>query len=132
MLPSVFLVAISCHVSPETATVVRVDMIELNHYYDPDGKHIFDQVIIWEWVPREDSHRVLWWRIYRGSGIRKCGPCGAEYVEHCEGGIIKYKAIVYRETWTQRDPEMEDRDRAPGRIRPEPVRWRGHKSVLSR
>ena len=94
----------------------RFHLIELNHYFCENGKHVFDQLIFLDfnehesrfdchaWVfakqdsqrPRYDYARRLWscnWR--DGDGMR-----------HVYGAS-------FRESWTQYDPECEQRKEFP-------------------
>lgn len=96
-----------------TAQVERVDLIEINHVCRFDGKH-FHQVILWDW--HTDGYHVLSWR--------SC--CEDECVSRSGNGwLIPWRhgrfieATHRRETWTVRDPEVEDRKRWPERFRRE-------------
>ena len=47
-----------------------VDLIEVNHFYDENGKRVFDQLIFWDWKPAEAAHRVRAWRERHGERVR--------------------------------------------------------------
>ena len=39
----------------------RVDLIELNHFYDDLGRNMYDQVIFYEWSPDYRRYHVIAW-----------------------------------------------------------------------
>ena len=50
--------------------VDTVDVIEVNHFYAENGRHVFDQVIYWEWIGRESRYHVRGWRMLKGDRQR--------------------------------------------------------------
>src|SRR4051812_20686862 len=93
-----------------------VDLIELNHFYDEHGKLVFDQVIFYDWSWIENRYNVRAWRLVKNpnqlpqqdlenGGYRAFWQDG-EYMRY-----ISSKEI--RETWTQYDPELIEREYLP-------------------
>ena len=104
--------------------VVResVDLIELNHFYDEHGRLVFDQVIFYDWFAPEARYNVRAWRLVKnpaqlpqrdwtGGGFSALWQDG-EQIRH-----IYSKSI--RETWTQYDPELVEREYLPKEKRKE-------------
>ena len=95
----------------ETAVYDKVDVIELNHFYDDQGHLIWDQVIFWEWEGNE--YRVISWRLAKSLyQIPTYNySIGLWQTVWMDGEIIRcVYAGYYRETWTQYDPELYDRE----------------------
>jgi len=107
--------------SPQ-ATVVQdqFDLIEVNHYYDSQGRLVFDQVIFYEWSHSDDRFQVAAWRLMKSSGQfpQKCWH-DESYVSQWRDGetLRRVKAHAVRETWTQYDPELLERDYLPREYR---------------
>jgi hypothetical protein len=100
----------------------KVDLIELNHFYDDNGALVFDQVIFWDWHPfvpgREGGEFVV--RAWRLSKLERPMATvrdwrrGGYTLIFLDGGVIrKIRAPSFRETWTQYDPEMQNRKMWP-------------------
>jgi len=112
----------------------QVDVIEVNHFCDAEAKLVFDQVIFWRWNPWESHYRVVAFRILkdvRGKSDKpdddsrlppwigghaspdKRWDRGGQWVSHWWDELDKVYRMVtapsFRETWTQYDPEVEDR-----------------------
>ena len=54
----------------------RVDLIELNHFYDDSGRHSYDQIIFYEWAPAPhlpDDTRL--WALLQQVGGGTWGGC---------------------------------------------------------
>jgi len=92
-----------------------VDRIELNHYYDENGKVVFNQLIFYEW--NHDRFDVLEYRILKfddlSAGIKnfKLLPNGIIFFD---GGTMKcIKTSNFIETHTQYDVEQEERLKLP-------------------
>ena len=120
MIALLFVLAISM-----AHRIESVDLIELNHYHDARGKLVFDQVVFWAidqttrefcvraWCmvdDREELNRVpikseingRWSVVWRDSDKR--------VVRHIT-------SQQYRESWSQLDPEREDKKRHDERLR---------------
>ena len=89
----------------------RVDLIELNHFYDDLGRHAYDQVIFYEWSPDYRRFHVIAWCLVENDPSRMPtrNPQNGEYVVRWLDRDAKVRREVrsklYRETWTQVDPE---------------------------
>lgn len=129
-----------------------VDLIELNHFYDENGRLIFDQVIFYDWKDNvkvystidisevEDlttctssdikvenlisRYQVRAWRLVKSpSQIPTINWSDKVYKYHAlwiDGEQIRYiKSKSIRETWTQYDPELVEREFLPKEKRKE-------------
>ena len=106
-----------------------VDLIELNHFYDEQGRLVFDQVIFYDWSATDARYNVRAWRLVKNaaqlpqrdwasalSGV----PAGGYSAMWQDGEQIRHiysKSI--RETWTQYDPELLEREYLPKERRKE-------------
>lgn len=111
--------------SPCTANEVkqRVDLIELNHYYDCQAKHQFDQVIFYEWSPDYRRYHVIAWSLVEGDlkrlprQLAGSGLISVTWFDRDAKVHREVQAKLYRETWSQSDPErtnkrwIEEKDR---------------------
>jgi hypothetical protein len=90
----------------------RCDVVEVNHFYDADGRLVFDQVIYWDWCDDAERHQVRAWRL-----LKSCLQWPARDWER--GGYLAVwidgerlrvvRSATMRETWTQYDPELLER-----------------------
>ncbi len=90
----------------------RVDLIELNHFVDENGREVFQQLIFYDWSKQERRFHVRAWRLIKGPEqlpVRRWNPTLYECVWH-DGGVRKMvTASSMRETWSQEDPERANR-----------------------
>lgn len=108
----------------------RVDLIELNHFIDQDGREIFRQVLFYDWSPRHRAYIVRAWRLVKSDSLvprRRWSPACYECVWHDDGLLRQVTAPAFRETWTQRDPERANRkvvaeDNRVPLIQPRPIK----------
>ena len=107
----------------------RVDLIELNHFIDQEGREVFRQVLFYDWSPRHRQYIVRAWRLVKLESLiprRRWSPPGYECLWHDDGLLRQVNAAAFRETWTQHDPERVNRkwvaeeDRVPLRM-PSPL-----------
>lgn len=97
----------TCHLND------RVDLIEVNHYFDSRGKHIFDQVIFYEWSKPSACFHVTAWRMLKTvEQIPRKDWRSGLYVTMWRDGkeFRRVEANGFRETWTQYDPELVERE----------------------
>lgn len=93
-----------------------VDLIELNHKYDTDGQHMFDQIIYWEHDPSNGRYYVRAWHMVGPQSANVNYPTHNHKTETWEVFWFdqseqlnrKVKSKIYRETWTKNDPERDD------------------------
>lgn len=96
---------------PQSALVEDyVDVIELNHVYDNEGKPVLSQFIFWN---RTDSgFEIVAWRLYCGESISRSNRnCHVILVQ--ADTFRKVNSLQFKETWTQYDPEMRERTKLP-------------------
>ena len=111
-----------CAVPVNDVARESVDLIELNHFYDEHGRLVFDQIIFYDWSNEEARYNVRAWRLVKNpaqlpqrdwqrSGYAAIWQDG-EQLRH-----IYSKSV--RETWTQYDPELVEREYLPKERRKE-------------
>jgi hypothetical protein len=97
----------------QTGVVVdAVDMVEVNHFYDDHGELVFDQLIFYDWCERANRFQVRAWRLLKATAQRpqrNWNGGGFVIVWHDGDLLRRVEAQVFRETWTQHDPEMDER-----------------------
>lgn len=86
---------------------VTCDQIELNRVYNDDGQLWLEQVIFWRWEPAVGWACEGWRRLDHGR-LRKT-PRGWRWEE--PGRCVE--ARVMRQSWTQYDRELVNRDEWP-------------------
>jgi len=91
------------------------DIIELNHYYDGSGKLVLEQYIFWDWHPADSSFRVVAWRHADKCALKCRGSLRTGYEMMLFDGeqVRRIRSRMRRETWTQYDPEVHDRQFVP-------------------
>lgn len=112
-------------VSLQTADDVArngVDLVEINHFHDEQGRLVFDQVIFYDWSPSQSRYLVRAWRLLKS-------PAQVPQQDFQRGGYVaiwhdgdvlrKVQARQLRETWTQYDPELVGREFLPKEHRKE-------------
>ena len=90
----------------------NVDLVEVNHFYDDRGRHVFDQVIFYDWCSKQCRFNVRAWRLMKKPGQMPQRDWRTnKYVAVWHDGAVlrKVQADHFRETWSQRDPELEER-----------------------
>lgn len=94
----------------------RVDMIELNHFIDDQGREVFRQVIFYDWSKQKKQFHVRAWRLVKKPSQlpqRRWNPDQYQCTWHDEGLLRQVWSPTMRETWTQQDPERVNRDLLP-------------------
>lgn len=89
-----------------------VDLIELNHFCDQDGREVFRQVLFYDWSPGHRRYIVRAWRLVKSESMiprRHWSPPRYECLWHDDGLLRQVTAPAFRETWTQHDPERANR-----------------------
>lgn len=89
----------------------HVDCIELNHYYDATGKLVYDQVIAWERSRETGKLNVRSWRMCENDY-----PLKVNGLYRFSKGDVLIHSRIFRESWTQQDPERENGKRHTERI----------------
>ncbi len=107
----VFAILMLDGMSKLTPQVREYSIIELNHRHDEFGTHCYDQIILWQWDPHYRRHDVVcWWLVENNSVDRLPTKSGEKWqvLKLIDGQRFKFKAAIYRETWTSTDPEREN------------------------
>lgn len=100
----------------ETAVKDQVDLVEINHFYDDQGRLVFDQVIYYNWCFQTDRYQVRDWRLLKDPfqiPLRdwRDGGYSSEWRDPKQrDGLRSVRSTSVRETWTQYDPELEERE----------------------
>jgi len=88
--------------------------IELNHQYDRQGRHIFDQVIFWDRNPATGRFVVKAWIMCEFERYPLKCPDDLYHVRWTAEGVRRdVCSPLYRESWGQLDPEREDKKTWP-------------------
>jgi hypothetical protein len=94
-----------------------VDLVELNHFHDCLGRHVYDQVIFYEWCPARSLYLVRAWCLVEERDLVNRIPvknyANDTYIVHWqdrdENLLREITATHYRESWTQIDPERANK-----------------------
>lgn len=96
-----------------------VDMVEVNAFYDENGKEVFQQLIWWNWNRSECQFDICDWRLVKDP---KQIPLHGTSV-FWDGQVLReVSARSVRRTWTQYDPELTERATLPKEQRKELTR----------
>ena len=99
-----------------------VDLIELNHFYDEQGRLVFDQVIFYDWSDDDARHMVRAWRLVKNPTQlpQRDWKDGGYSAVWQDGELLRHvHSRAFRETWTQYDPELVEREYLPKERRKE-------------
>lgn len=100
----------------EDVATDRVDLIEVNHFFDEQGKHVFDQIIFYDWSAQYSRYNVRAWRLLKNQAqMPQRDWRRDEFVTVWHDGAVlrKVRAETIRESWTQYDPELAERAYLP-------------------
>lgn len=103
----------------DDVAVDEVDLIEINHFHDEQGKPVFDQIIFYDWSAADSRYQVRAWRMLKTPAQipRKNWRDGgyvAVWHDTQNGDVLrKVKSQSFRESWTQYDPELIEREFLP-------------------
>jgi len=109
-LAAAFLVAVLSMGSHHDRIVLEesVDVVEVNHFFDGDGRHVLDQLLFYRW--KTDHHELIDWRSVKSP---ECLPVrhGGHWECFWTDGIQlrRIRCASYRESWEQYDVELADR-----------------------
>jgi hypothetical protein len=118
----VLLLASVCHNGTELVVVDEVDLMEVNHFYDEQGRHVFDQTIFYDWCPVQCRFNVRAWRLLKTPSQRpsRDWESGGHVAFWHDGTVLRrVRSRAFRESWTQYDPELVERDFVPKEQRPD-------------
>ena len=116
LLTSFSLCLIICAtISPKSNNSVDeyVDLIELNHFYDQLGRPVYDQVIFYERAPETGRFQVRAWCLVEDRESLNRRPVKnyetqlyqVDWFDTDQRFLRKITSRLYRESWTQIDPE---------------------------
>jgi hypothetical protein len=112
-----------CLTTPQAEPVVeQVDLVEVNHFYDELGRKVFDQTIFYYWSPDDGRHMVRAWRLVKSDAQlpQRDWERGGYLSVWQDGDVLRQiRAAAIRETWTQYDPELVEREWLPKEMRRE-------------
>ena len=94
----------------------RVDLIEINSFYDEQGRLVFEQQIFLDWSPDDARYMVRAWRLVKNPAQRPQRDWreGGYVAVWQDGDLMRVvRARQLRETWTQYDPEISEREILP-------------------
>lgn len=100
---------------PATLTE-QVDLIELNHFVDDEGREVFRQLVFYDWSNLESRFHVRAWRLVKHDHQvprQFWKPRRYECQWHDEGVCKVVRSTQFRETWAQQDPERTNRKFLP-------------------
>lgn len=113
-LAAAFLVAVLSMGADNDRVVLNesVDVVELSHFYDEDGRHVLDQLLFYRW--NVNRHEMIDWRLVKSP---ECLPVrhGGHWECFWTDGIQlrRIRCASYRESWEQYDLELADREHNP-------------------
>lgn len=123
---ALFLVAIlSSPLKLATHVAESVACIELNHFYDKCGKLVYDQVIFYDQSPDTGRFRVRAWCLAedrewldrRPVKNQETGFYQVDWYDSDKRVQRKLISRIFRESWTQIDPERADKQHHDERLR---------------
>lgn len=104
-------------ISPrEDVATERVDLIEVNHFYDDQGRLVFDQLLFYDWSHNDGRYQLRAWRMVKNqSQLPQRNWQSDSYSAIWQDGDVlrKITAPATRESWTQYDPELTEREFLP-------------------
>jgi hypothetical protein len=121
MLPSVvaFSLCALALTSSRVYPVVEehVDLIELNHFYDHQGRHVYDQVIFYERAADTGKFQVRAWCLVEDRDALNRRPIKnvstqlyqVDWYDNDQKLMRKLSSRLFRESWSQVDPERADK-----------------------
>lgn len=104
---------------PTSVAEDQVDLVEINHFHDDQGRPVFDQIIFYDWSPAHGRYQVRDWRLLKSSNqVPLSNTRDREFIavwsDYKTRDVLRStKARIMHETWTQYDPELVERDFLP-------------------
>lgn len=95
------------------------DVLWLEHFYDEQGRLVFDQLIFLDWTG--ERYDVRAWRLIKHPiQLPFRDPSGRYAVLFQDGETTRrIEALSFRESWDQYDPELHEREKLPKEFRRE-------------
>lgn len=130
MLSLLLAFVLSVPIRIEDQATEYVDLIETNHYFDHQGRLVYDQVVFYERTPTTGKFQVRAWclvddREYLNRRPVKNETTGLYQVDWYDTDkriLRKLTSRLFRESWSQVDPERDNKRFHPERLRVELVK----------
>lgn len=97
--------------APNTARA-KVDLVELNHFLDDNGREVFRQVVFFDWSRKNRQFEVRAWRLVKHPSQlpREINQQSGYLIRWQDKSVTReVQARTMRETWSQEDPERVNR-----------------------
>ncbi|MCY2985944.1 MAG: hypothetical protein NTY15_20135 [Planctomycetota bacterium] len=102
-----------------------VDLIELNHFFDQQGRLVYDQVVFYERAPETGKFQVRAWCLVEDREYLNRRPVKnletelyqVDWFDTDQRLLRKITSRLYRESWTQVDPERSNKKFHDERLR---------------
>lgn len=94
----------------------RVDLVEVNHFFDDQGRKVFDQAIFYDFCTATERFQVRAWRLVKDQSQlpERDWEHGGYAILWQDGETVReVRAAMVRETWTQVDVELLEREILP-------------------
>lgn len=105
------MIAVLLMLATYAAPMPSVDRIEVNHYHDAKCKHVFTQLVFWDWSEQRRRYDIREWRLMKRETMQPRKINGRYVCRWTEDGCLReVTAASCSETWTQRDPELIERE----------------------
>ena len=107
------LLALFSTITDENIQTQHIDVLELNHFYDENGRLVFDQYIFWEWDRFTKRFQIKAWRLKKPNmplDLKNKLIYVFEGNQRDKSKIKKIYFYSFRESWTQYDPELLERE----------------------
>lgn len=133
MLAAILFAILSVPLALPNQATEHVDSIELNHFYDSAGRLVYEQVIFYERAPETGRFQVRAWCLVEDRELLNRRPVknestGIYQVDWFDIDQRVRRTItsrLYRESWTQVDPERADKRVHDERLRVPLIRRHG-------
>ncbi|MDZ4850880.1 MAG: hypothetical protein SGI77_16460 [Pirellulaceae bacterium] len=111
------LIAIVDSSSSSSVCSEEVDLIELNHFHDCLGRHVYDQVIFYEWSSELNQYHVRAWCLVEEREPTSRRPTRTysdnryhvRWHDRDQNLSRRISSQHFRESWTQVDPERANK-----------------------
>ena len=135
----VLICAVTSHKGGRT-TEEHVDLIELNHFYDQQGRLVYDQVIFYARAPETGRFQVRAWCLVEDREYLNRRPVKnyetqiyqVDWYDSDQRLLRKISSRLYRESWSQVDPERANKRFHDERLRismvQNPAKLQGYES----
>lgn len=116
------LLALMSIVPVETTVEDRADVLFVEHFYDEQGRLVFDQLVPLAWNRHSERYDVIAWRLIKSRGMvpERDWQSGGYVVRFNDGETTRIiRADSVREEWNQHDSELQQRAILPKEYRRE-------------